>query len=77
MKPWGNLGVVETIYEDEVYDDEEEEDDDNSSNSPSLLSSTPSPLHSSAQAWYFIYLLKLFFLSLSLLFLFKKFITFS
>ncbi|KAK5775513.1 hypothetical protein F383_19454 [Gossypium arboreum] len=49
MKPWGNLGVVETIYEDEVYDDDD--DDDNSSNSPSLLSSPPSPLHSSAQAW--------------------------
>ncbi|MBA0620282.1 hypothetical protein Godav_006032 [Gossypium davidsonii] len=50
MKPWGNLGVVETIYEDEVYDDDDD-DDDNSSNSPSLLSSPPSPLHSSAQAW--------------------------
>ncbi|XVF17528.1 hypothetical protein REPUB_Repub10bG0130700 [Reevesia pubescens] len=49
MKPWGNLGVVETIYEEEDYDE-------NSSTSPSdlsasVLSSPPSPLHSRVEAW--------------------------
>ncbi|XWS41774.1 hypothetical protein CRYUN_Cryun17cG0112000 [Craigia yunnanensis] len=49
MKHWGNLGVVETIYE------EEEEDYENSSTSPSLspsvLTSPATPLHSRVEAW--------------------------
>ncbi|GMJ08049.1 hypothetical protein like AT3G49900 [Hibiscus trionum] len=44
MKPWRNLGVVETIYEEEAYDDDD-------GDSPSLLSSPPSPLHSRVEAW--------------------------
>lgn len=54
MMPWGKLGVVETIYE--------EEDAENSSISPSvspsLLSSppTPTPLHNSGiKAWYIFF----------------------
>ena len=57
MKHWGNLGVIETIYEEE--EEEEEEDYENSSTSPSLspsdLSSPPTPFHSRVEAWY-IYL---------------------
>ncbi|KAL4369282.1 hypothetical protein GQ457_05G007760 [Hibiscus cannabinus] len=41
MKPWRNLGVVETIYE------EEEAYDNDDANSPS----PPSPLHSTVEAW--------------------------
>ncbi|XP_022774122.1 BTB/POZ domain-containing protein At3g49900-like [Durio zibethinus] len=47
MKPWGSLGVVETIYEEEDYE--------NSSTfpslSPSVLSSPPTSLHSRVEAW--------------------------
>ncbi|OMO56455.1 BTB/POZ-like protein [Corchorus capsularis] len=46
MKPWGNLGVVETIYEEEY-----EYSSSSSSLSPSVLSSPPTPLHSRVQAW--------------------------
>ncbi|EOX91679.1 BTB/POZ domain - like 3 [Theobroma cacao] len=46
MKPWGNLGVVETIYEEEY-----EYSSNSPSLSPSVLSSPPTPLHSRVEAW--------------------------
>lgn len=61
MKPWGNLGAVETIYEDE---EEEEDYNEKCSSSPSLLSSPPTTsLHSRVEDWYIfiIIILKSFF----------------
>ncbi|XP_022741783.1 BTB/POZ domain-containing protein At3g49900 [Durio zibethinus] len=49
MKPWGNLGVVETIYEEEDYD--ENCSTSPSVLSPSVLSSPLTPLHSRVEAW--------------------------
>ena len=56
MKPWGNLGVVETIYEEEDYENCSTSPSDLS---PSVLSSPPTPLHSRVEAWY-IYINYLF-----------------
>ncbi|KAK4260178.1 hypothetical protein QN277_003328 [Acacia crassicarpa] len=47
MRNWGNLGVVETIYEEES----EFSSPSSSSVSPSLLSPSHTPLHSRVQAW--------------------------
>ncbi|KAI9113565.1 hypothetical protein K1719_015492 [Acacia pycnantha] len=47
MRNWGNLGVVETIYEEEC----EFSSSSSSSVSPSLLSPPHTPLHSRVHAW--------------------------
>ncbi|XVF59271.1 hypothetical protein PTKIN_Ptkin07bG0262200 [Pterospermum kingtungense] len=51
MKPWGNLGVVETIYEEEEEDYEKCSTSPFDHLSPSLLSSPSTPLHSRVEAW--------------------------
>lgn len=53
---WRNLGVAETIFEDEdEHEDDDEDEDEQSLSSPPLsfpLSSPSSPLQSGVDAWY-------------------------
>ncbi|XVF15425.1 hypothetical protein REPUB_Repub09cG0152000 [Reevesia pubescens] len=51
MKPWGNFGVVETIYGEEDYDENCSRTSPSDHLSPSVLSSSATPLHSRVEAW--------------------------